>query len=117
MHEFAMCRGIVRGVLEEMDRLDAPARLVSVRVLAGRLHQIVPEYLVSAYELLVKDTPAEGSTLELKLAPVIATCRACRWQGELEPPIFLCADCQSTDLDVTGGTELRLESLEVETDE
>ncbi len=100
-----------------MDRLDSPAQLVSVRVVAGRLHQIVPEYLVSAYELLVQDTPAAGSTLDLELAPVTATCRACGWQGEIAPPIFLCSACTSTDLEVTGGTELRLESLEVETEE
>lgn len=118
MHEFSLCRGVLKAVLEELERLDPPAnRLVRARLEAGRLHQIVPAYLQSAWELLVVDTPAAGSALDLAIVPVTGRCKACDWSGEIEPPVFLCPACTSGDLDIDGGNEFRLTGLDVEIDD
>ena len=115
MHEFSICQGIVEAVLDEFAKLDPrPVCVKKVRVVAGRLHQLVPDYLEAAYEVLVKDTEAEGSTLELKFLPVRARCAACTWEGEIQPPVFQCPECEGFDLEVTNGRELYLEQMEVE---
>ena len=65
MHEMSMCQGIVEAVVEEMGKLDPPPeRLIRIRVVAGALHQIVPEYMTDAWTYLTRETPAEGSELE-----------------------------------------------------
>ena len=118
MHEFSICEGLLDAVLAEMRKVSPPARrMLKTRIVVGAMRQVVPEYLSFAYESLAKGTPAEGSALDIVPAPVVAKCRKCGWQGEGANPSFQCGQCQSYDLDIEGGTELYLESLEVEQDE
>jgi hydrogenase nickel incorporation protein HypA/HybF len=115
MHELSICRGLVDAVLEEFRRLEPPAvRITRIHVVAGRLHQIVPDFLRSAYEVLTRDTPAEGSELELEILPLTGRCRACGWEGEIEPPVFRCAGCEAFAIELGGGKELALDRMEVE---
>jgi hydrogenase nickel incorporation protein HypA/HybF len=116
MHEFSICRSIVAAVEEELSRLDPPPkRLAKVRVVVGRMHQIVPEYLVSAYQVLTRESPANGSGLEIAQVPVTGRCRACQWEGEIQLPVFRCGACGAFEVDLAGGKELYLDHLEVET--
>ena len=115
MHELSICRRIVDSALEEFERLDPkPCRIISVRVVVGRMHQIVPDYLISAFEILARETVAEGGTMELVVAPVICQCSACGRLGEIELPIFRCNTCGSPDLEISGGKELYLDRMEIE---
>ena len=117
MHEFSICEGLVDAVLSEMGKVSPPAsRLLKTRVVVGAMRQIVPDSLIFAYQSLTKGTAAEGSSLDIVPAPVSATCKQCGWQGEGGHPSFQCGQCESYDLDIEGGTELYLESLEVEQD-
>ena len=114
MHEFSIGQRIVDAVLEELARLDPPAaRLCKTRVVLGELHQVVPDYLMSAYGLLSEGTSLAGSELELVLAPVIGRCRACGWEGNIDAPLFRCGECRSLGVDMISGKELYLDHLEV----
>ena len=118
MHEFSIGQRIVDAVLDELARIDPPAVcLCKTRVVIGELHQVVPDYLVSAYGLLSEGTPLAGSELELILAPVVGRCRACGWQGSIDVPLFRCGECQSLGVDMISGKELYLDHLEVIVDE
>jgi len=115
MHEFSICTQIVDAAIDEYDRLSpAPQRLSKVRVVVGRMHQIVPEHLIFAYEVLTRGTAAEGSEIELVPVPVAASCPSCGWCGTLELPVFRCGDCGAREIEVQGGKELYLEHIEVE---
>jgi hydrogenase nickel incorporation protein HypA/HybF len=118
MHEFNVCQTIVDSVLTQLSENASPsARLVTTTVVVGRLRQIVPEYLRSAYGLLTKGTAAEGSTLEIKPTPIVFTCDDCGKTAETHEALFRCNACGSEHGQVSGGRELYLESLEVEEDE
>ncbi len=113
MHEVSICQSLVSVVLDELAQREVGAgRLKRVRVVAGQLHQLVPDALVFAYELLTRDTPAAGSQLELRVPPLEATCKRCGWQGAMEPPIFLCEKC-GAGIEIKGGDELFVEELEL----
>jgi len=115
MHELAVCQELVAAILSEMRRPDfAGAHLRSVRVRVGVLRQIEHESLRFAYEVLTQDTPAAGSALEIVTAPVSVRCRVCGWSGEIHDRIFACPACGAGDVEVTGGGEVILESLELE---
>jgi hydrogenase nickel incorporation protein HypA/HybF len=117
MHEMSMCQGIVEAVVEEMGKLDPqPERLIKVRVVAGALHQIVPEYMTDAWTYLTRETPAEGSELELAFTAVRGRCQAegCGWEGEIRPPVFQCPKCEGFDVELMSGKELYLDRMEVE---
>ncbi|GAG00284.1 unnamed protein product [marine sediment metagenome] len=118
MHEFAMCEGLVDAVLGEMKKLDSrPRRLTKARVVVGVLRNVVPDYLSSAYEILTKGTAAEGSDLEVIPKGLKIKCKECDWQGEMQKPVFLCDKCGAANVEISGGVDLYLESLEVEEDE
>ena len=118
MHEFSICEGLVDAVLKEMKALEPPAdRLLRVRVVMGRLHQIVPEYLAQAFAVLTRGTLAEGAEMTMETRPVVGRCNACAWQGTVEPPFFHCGGCGALDLDVIEGKELYLDRMEVEYDD
>lgn len=115
MHEFSICEGIVNAAVEEMAKVDPPAKaLRKTTVVVGAMHQIVPENLVFAYEVLTRDTPAAGSELELRFVPIKARCRDCGWEGEVHQPLFLCGACNMGNIELLSGKELYVENLEIE---
>jgi hydrogenase nickel incorporation protein HypA/HybF len=83
----------------------------------GALHQIVPENLKFAYEVLTRETPAAGSELMMVSVPITAQCRACGWKGEIRSPLFLCGACNSGEIELIGGKELYLDNLEIDQDD
>jgi len=115
VHEFSIAQTIVKAVLAELKKV-RPARLVRARVVAGGLHQLVPANLTFAYEVLTKDTPAAGSVLNIRNVPITAECRQCHWRGEIRGALFVCGRCKAGDIEITGGRELYLDSIEVEKD-
>ncbi|MDD5676874.1 MAG: hydrogenase maturation nickel metallochaperone HypA [Kiritimatiellae bacterium] len=113
VHEFSITQTIVQAVLAELKKVQ-PSRLVRARIVAGRLHQLVPATLTFAYEVLTKDTAASGSVLSVRNVPITAECRQCHWRGEIRDALFACGRCKSGDIEITGGRELYLDSIEVE---
>ena len=115
MHEFSICQTLVAAVLKELDKLKGKQiRLKKARVSAGQYHRIVPASLKFAYKILIKDTPAEGSLLLIKTMPIKLKCNKCGWNGSTHDICFVCRKCGGVDLEIIGGKELFLESIEVE---
>jgi len=83
----------------------------------GKLRQIVPEILISAYTVLSKGTGLEGSKIEIISAPVWVKCEDCGWTGKIENFNFRCGACQGGRLKIFGGKELYLKSLIIKGDE
>ena len=118
MHEFSICQSIVESVLEEMRKAGCEeARLLRTRIVAGDFRQIVPEFLCQSYEVLTKGTPAEGSILEVRRTPIVGECAQCGWRGGLAVGEFWCRSCESTGVELVGGMELHLDSIELETED
>ena len=55
---------------------------------------------------------AEGAVAELVLVPATAVCAACGSAFEVDGPPIACQDCGSFELQLAGGDELLLESIE-----
>ncbi|MDD5482144.1 MAG: hydrogenase maturation nickel metallochaperone HypA [Kiritimatiellae bacterium] len=115
MHEFSICQSLVAAVLGELKKnTNGRARLTKARVRAGAYHRLVPASLKSAYKILTKNTPAEGSSLLIKTVPVKLKCARCGWRGAAGGLMFACRKCGGVDLEIAAGRELYLESIEVE---
>lgn len=114
MHELAICERLVDLMDRELARVQPPpAKVACARLVVGELHQIVESLLRDAYASLTAGGLAAGSTLEIQSAPVVGACSACGWRGELRVPWFRCGRCESPELDIVGGRELYLESIEI----
>ena len=108
MHELGLCSSIVDAVVRRAG--DRPVTRVVVRV--GRLHHVHPEAFDQSFAVAASGTVAEGAAAELVLVPVRARCRTCAgtWDGEEVP--LACPSCGGVDVELVGGDELLLESLE-----
>ncbi|MBO0728645.1 MAG: hydrogenase maturation nickel metallochaperone HypA [Acidimicrobiaceae bacterium] len=108
MHELGLCTSIVDAV--ERHAGDRPVRQVRIRV--GRLHHVHPEAFDQSFAMAALGTIAEGADADLVLLPVRAACGACgnEWEGDDFP--VTCPVCGGTSMELTGGDELVLESIE-----
>jgi hydrogenase nickel incorporation protein HypA/HybF len=110
MHEFGMCDGIVEAV----QRRAAGRPVARVRVRVGTLHRVVEGAFQQAFAHAAEGTEAEHAAVELVVIPVSATCLGCGVVVEGNEIIAVCPKCGATDLDLTAGEELILESIEYE---
>jgi hydrogenase nickel incorporation protein HypA/HybF len=108
MHELALAESIVGAVCERAD--GRPVRRVTVRV--GALTAVVPEAMRFCFDLAVEGTVADGAELAIEHRPGAAHCHTCGSDIRLPDPILLCP-CGSADVEVTGGRELQIVSMEV----
>ena len=111
MHEGAVAAAIIQGALEVLEK-ERIVAAKTVTVLIGRLHHVVPDVLQNHYQLLKKEYPAlKQSKLLIEIAPVRITCRACAQETLIEKPMFACASCGSTNIEITGGREMYLKEI------
>lgn len=115
MHEFSICQSLVAVVLTELAKIKRRrVRLKKANIIAGCYHRLNPASLKSAYKILTGDTAAKGSLLKIKTVPLKLKCNRCGWKGATRNIIFYCRKCGKTGVEITGGRELFLESIEIE---
>ena len=52
----------------------------------GRLRQVVPDSLTFYFEIVSKDTLAEGAELELEMVDALMRCSSCSHEWDPAPP-------------------------------
>jgi hydrogenase nickel incorporation protein HypA/HybF len=113
MHELSIADAMLRVVLQHAgDR-----RVTRVQLRVGHLRQVVPSALEFAFELVARDTVAEGAELELVQVPAAVRCRDCRTESEQQAFPLCCDACGGFAVDVVRGEELLIDSLDVEATE
>jgi hydrogenase nickel incorporation protein HypA/HybF len=113
MHEMSIAQSILDIVDEYMVKEDN-AKLIEVAVEIGELVAVVPDSLSFCYGALVDDTPYMNSKLIINILPLTAVCSQCAHHFTIKEFNFVCSACQSTNVTVTRGQELRITHLEVE---
>ncbi len=79
----------------------------------GPLSGVVPEALEFAFDVLAQGTIAEGASLEVERVPILCYCPTCRLEFQPEDLFCECPRCHDSRVEVHGGRELELASLEV----
>ena len=116
MHELSLAQAVWRQVAVEMQK-HAGARLVALDVVVGRFSGADPEAFEFALRLLAEDSPWPDAEVRLRTEPVCLLCRTCARRYETETLDLACPGCGGYDVEVTGGRDLRLESLEIQEDD
>jgi len=89
-------------------------RIIRVNVVAGELRGLVPLQFTFCFGLIAENTIASGAELNLEITPVRGRCKRCEQTFIVEDYRYICPKCQSEDIEIVGGTELRLRDIEVE---
>ncbi|WP_214370322.1 hydrogenase maturation nickel metallochaperone HypA [Pseudonocardia sp. H11422] len=110
MHELSITQSVVTAITQRMR--DAPVRRIRLEI--GRLSGIVPDSVRFCFELVTAGTTCEGAELEIDEPAGRAHCRSCGADFDTAEVLPLCG-CGSADVEVLGGTELRIREVEVGT--
>lgn len=109
----AIARSIVDIAVGAAGRGNA-RKIVRVNVLAGELRGIIPAQLALCFGLMSENTIASGAYLSLETTPAVVRCRKCQEDFAVEGFSCICPRCQGQDIQMIGGTELRVKDIEVE---
>ena len=108
MHELGLCEAIVGAV----EKRAGEREVTRVRVRVGRLHHVHPEAFEQSFLMAAAGGVASDAEAELVLLPVRARCGSCGSEVEAEEIPLGCTTCGGIDMELTGGDELVLESIE-----
>jgi len=108
VHELGLCEAIVGAV----EKRAGEREVARVRVQVGRLHHVHPEAFEQSFMMAAAGGVASEAEAELVLLPVRARCGACGGETEAEEIPLACPVCGGVDMELTGGDELLLESIE-----
>jgi hydrogenase nickel incorporation protein HypA/HybF len=113
MHEMSLAEGIVQ-LVEDAARDEGYRKVRTVWLEIGRLAGVETEALRFCFDAVTRDTVAEGARLEIIDLPGQAWCMQCADQVEIAELYDPCPVCGSFQMQVTGGSEMRVKELEVE---
>lgn len=114
MHELSITQNILDVVLAAAQRAGAP-RVTAINLVIGELTSVVDDSVQFYFDFLSRDTLAAGAQLRFKRQMAAAACLDCGCQFDVRVPLpALCPACASPRLQVTGGREFLVESIEVE---
>lgn len=113
MHEMALCQGIAE-LIEEAARREHFVRVRTVWLELGKLSSVEPDALRFCFDVVTRGGVADGAELQIVPMPGQAWCLACSRAIEIEGALDDCPLCASRQVQVTGGTEMRIKELEVE---
>jgi hydrogenase nickel incorporation protein HypA/HybF len=110
VHELAIAGRVVEIAARHADG----RRVTKVHLKVGHLRQVVPSALSFSFGLVAQGTAVEGAELALEEVPATGRCRTCDAESRLNGFPLQCGACGGSDLEITQGEELYVESLEME---
>ena len=113
MHELAVTQRLLDIALEKAEANGA-TRVTSINLVIGEMASIVDDSVQFYFDFLSQDSIASGATLSFKRIPMQVRCRHCQHSFTPNEPPWRCPRCQQWDVEITGGQELYLESIEVD---
>ena len=110
MHELSVTQSVLDIALK-----NAGARKVKqINLVVGQFASIVDDSVQFYWDIISKDTLAEGSLLHFERIPGEMTCQTCGYTFRPDDETFACPSCSSVRVRITKGEEFRVESIDVE---
>ena len=113
MHELSIVASLFE-IMEEKALEKGSKKIISVKLQIGKLSGVVPEFLITAFDMYKKDTIAHNAELEIEEVPLTIQCKTCGKTMTRDDFVYICLHCGSQDLKTLTGKELFLEKMELE---
>jgi hydrogenase nickel incorporation protein HypA/HybF len=110
MHEYSITQSILNVALEAAEN----RQIAAIDLVIGDLSSVVDDSVQFYFDMLSADTLAEGAELRFRRIPVEVFCCDCAGNvaGGIPLP-YTCPLCGGNRLEVRGGREFFVESIEV----
>ena len=115
MHEVSIVETLIHQVTDEVQRSGHSGRVIQLELIVGRLSGASAEAIRFAFDLLSKDDPLlDGAKLVIFEPKAVCECQTCGVKTEIEELESTCPVCKSEHIQIVGGNELMLDSIELE---
>ena len=112
MHEVSIMESAVQMAVDAAKSAGA-SRVLALRLRVGTLSGTVPEALRFAFDVVCRDTIAEGASLEMESVPAAGWCPVCRVEFACADFISECPRCHNPNGELRRGRELEIASVEI----
>ncbi len=113
MHELAVTESILKIALRHAEAAKAE-RITELHLVVGQLASIVDESVQFYWDIISKDTLAEGAELIFRRVPAELACLSCNTRYAPSKEALACPNCGSAAVQVVAGEEFYLEAIDVE---
>lgn len=113
MHEMSLCEGVLQALQENAQR-EGYNRVKTVWLEIGELAGVEKEAMRFSFDVVKKGSLAEEAMLEIIDVPGEAWCMQCAKTVRVKQRYDPCPHCESYQLQVSTGDEMRIKELEVE---
>ena len=101
-------------VKEEVERAGASGRVTRLSLVIGRLSGVNCDSIRFAFDLLTPGTLLESAELEISEPRAECVCPDCGATSQIDRVVGECPDCASPEITIQGGTELILQTIDLE---
>jgi hydrogenase nickel incorporation protein HypA/HybF len=113
MHEMSLCEGVLQVLQTEAGK-QGFTKVIAVWLEIGDLSSVEPEAMLFSFDVVTRNSLADGAKLNIVNVPGVAWCMQCSKNVAVEQRFDECPDCGSFQLQVTGGDKMKIKELEVE---
>jgi hydrogenase nickel incorporation protein HypA/HybF len=113
MHELSVTESLLEIALRHAGKAGAQ-RITRLNIVIGELSSIVDESVQFYWDIVSKDTIAEGAELHFERVDGTLRCLTCGHTFPLNRRDFACPACGERKVVAVGGDDFRLDSIEIE---
>ncbi len=113
MHEASITESLLSLAVDKAKEAKAK-KITRVNLIVGELSGVVGDCVQFYFDIISKNTLADGALLNFETKPVTLRCQKCK--KEFVPPgqDWTCPECREMAVDIVSGRECYMESIEVE---
>ena len=112
MHEVSIMAEALRMAVDAAKSAGAN-RVLKLRLRVGSFSGVVPEAMRFAFDVVCRDTMAEGADLEIDVVPAACWCGTCRMEFECADYYNECPRCHNVCGELLRGRELEIVDVEL----
>lgn len=113
MHEMSLAEG-VRSIVEDAARAQGFSKVRTVVLEIGELSSVEVDALRFCLDAVLRDTIAEGASIEVEAVPGTGWCMQCEASVPVHRLYDPCPQCGGYQVQPTGGSEMRVKEIEVD---
>lgn len=113
MHELAITQAMIGLVREHAEKADAK-KVGRINLVVGEMTGFVDQCVQFYFDQMSVGTVMEGAELMFKRVPTTGRCRDCKHEFEIQEMDWTCPSCRGNNIQLVGGNELFVESIEVD---
>ena len=113
MHELSVTESILEIALRHANNANAK-RITNLYLVIGQLASIVDDSVQFYWDIISKDSIAEGAILHFRRLPATLSCQECNFEYSPANNSFSCPNCTSDRVKVITGEEFYMEAIDVD---